>query len=94
MRNSNYYTSGLQIIENDNRVVMLSCCVRHTMSENYSGDELSLFIYIPTMDDQDMRDKDTQANTADKNAEGAEETAGAAHKSAADAHEQKAEEYK
>ena len=53
---------------------------------------MSLFIYIPTMDDQDMKDKDTQADTAGKNANEAENIAGAADESAAAAHEKRATE--
>jgi hypothetical protein len=71
---------------------MLSISVRQINSENYSGDELSLFIYIPTMDNQHIRD--AQADTADKDANEAENIAGAAHQSAAEAHEEKAEGYK
>lgn len=62
---------------------MLSIFVRQLNSENYSGDELSLFIYISTMDDPNTKGADEIANAAD-------EKAGEAHKSAAEAHEEKA----
>lgn len=84
--------SARKALQNDDRAVMLSIFARQINSENYSGGELSLFIYISTMDDRHI--KDVQADTADEKAKEAEKIAGEAHESAADAHEAKAEGYK
>ena len=69
---------------------MLSIFVRQINSENCSGDELSLFIYISTMDDPNTKGADEVANAADEQAKEAEKVAGEAHKDAATAHEEKA----
>ena len=66
--------------------------VRQISSEGLFRGWIDLFIYISTMDDQDMKNADAQADIAGKNANEAGKIAGKADESAAAAHEKRAAE--